>query len=279
VDYEPEGLWPIFPPGRIYSSLQLSAPSPDGAALDVLYGDIEQEVDLLPPYTEREVDLMEVKGRFRFPSVLRHYLVKISRETNCLYFAEEFCFGDMLRTNKPFLITGRVSIKQLFGSEYRSIHLSEHEVVVVNGDRYGQVTTLLSDLKFGRKFGGSAENVANYLYRVRSNFEPEDIGDKGTDFQAFVDDNGSRCRRAGLTDFHVSDMLRGHRRTPKDIVKVLHHCKTLGKYAVLDRDRKEKAARVIQRAWWTFWLKPGRKGVANLEDRFRAFCGVGRSAV
>lgn len=232
----------------------------------MLYGDLGPKVDLLPPFAEREVDLMEMKGRFRFPDILHHYLVNISREAICQFFREEFRYG--ICESSPFLITGRVSVKKLFGSKYRVVWVSKHDMVLVSGDRHGQV---VSSLEF---IGSSVENIANYLFRPPS--EERFLADKAHEIgcQKFIDENGGRCRRAGLTGFHLPEELRGRKRRIKDIVKILHHCKTLERFAIIDRDRKEKAAIIIQRAWWTFWLKPGRKGVACLEERFRASCGV-----
>jgi hypothetical protein len=65
------------------------------------------------------------------------------------------------------VITGRVSVKQLFGDEHRVVGFSDHDVEVVNRDRHGQVATLPShtDLSYGQ-FGQAVESVANYLYRV-----------------------------------------------------------------------------------------------------------------
>ena len=272
--HEVESWWPIGPV-RSSLHLQLSALSPDAAALDTLYGELRPKVDLLPPYRKCEVDLMEVKSRFRFPPILRHYLVNISRETICLFFAEEFSRGDTLkRRATPFLVSGRASIRKLFGSEYRVIHISNSDMVIVSDDKNGQVVSSLTEDFCKQSY---VENVANYLFRVWSNDRLHDLKAKSSgqiDFQSFVKENDGRCRRAGLTGFHVPEKLCGHRRPPKDIVRVLHHCKTLDRFAIIDRDRQDKAAAVIQKAWWTFWLKPGRKGVAILEERFKAFCGV-----
>ena len=230
-------------------------------------------MDLLPPYKEREVDLMETKGGFRFPSILRHYLVSISREAICMFFGEEFYYGERRRCG-PFLITGRASLRELSGTEHRVIHLSDDDMVVVSDDRHGQVVS--SDPSFLSK-NCYVECIANYLYRVRSDEFLKSLRDKTSDhigFQSLIDANGRRCRRAGLTNFQVPEELRRHKRSTKTIVKVLHHCKTLDRFEIIDRDRKSKAASVIQRAWWTYWLKPGRKGVEIIGEHFRASCGV-----
>ncbi len=154
-------LWPSLPIWRESSLLQLSVPSPGGAALADLYHSVSPKIDLLPPYRMDDIDLMEAKGHFRFPTILRYYLENVSREAIGLFHSEEFGVGDTLK-RKPFFITGRTSIKKLFGSKYRVIGISEHDVVVVSGDRHGQVASTCE------QFSGTVENIANYLFRVWS---------------------------------------------------------------------------------------------------------------
>ncbi len=219
----------------------MSAASPEPAALSVHYHDIKST--LLPPYSKNEIELIEKKGRFRFPPMLRYYLLHVSRQSFCESSSHEF-FGPLhllTKWNKAaFIITGRVSKKDLSGSTYRVVDVSHVDVVVVSGDRYGQVVSTIDS----KKDPHHVEKIDNYLYRMKVDKERiERESSSGVTFGSLVDEDGYSCRKAGLSGFTIPYRLRHRKSYIKTIIKVLHHLKTLDNYEAT------KAALCIQRQW------------------------------
>lgn len=69
--------------------------------ISLLYGTLEFEYisKLLPPYTKEEIEGYEKKQCFVFPTLLRHYLLNISREFVSTSYAVEMKFDDDLGEN------------------------------------------------------------------------------------------------------------------------------------------------------------------------------------